>query len=116
MRPTMSRRAAIAGITLALVSEGDVTADEGFDYYNADYPPVAPVDGQCPDGYAYDFQRGDRCVSMIGWCNDRLWSCAGKPERRHHPQFRCDPTRKRPPRSVPSSLRITTRSLPVSAT
>ena len=92
------RRATIAGITLALVPKGEADADKEFDYVNAEYRPVSTADGQCPEHYAYDFQRGDRCVSVIGWCKGRLWTCEGRPETHSHPQFICNPTRKRQPR------------------
>jgi hypothetical protein len=59
------------------------------------YAPVPAENGVCLDeNRAYDGVR-DRCVSKIGWCRDRLWTCEGKPERHHHPHFRCDPERKR---------------------
>jgi hypothetical protein len=92
-----TRRSILAGITLALTGSPTHAADN-FDYVNAEYPPVAAVDGQCPDGYAWDFQRGDRCVSLIGWCEGELWTCAGRPERHAHPQFVCKTENRRKPR------------------
>jgi hypothetical protein len=94
---TLSRRAAIMGITLALISENNVKAAPEFgDYVNAEYPPVAAAsEDDCPEAYAWDFSRQNRCVSMRGWCNGEEWTCEGKPANHAHPQFACLPEYER---------------------
>lgn len=97
----MQRRVVLRGLLGALIRTpvgAKAAIDLGFDYVNVEYPPVGAVDGQCPEGYAWDFQRQDRCVSTHGWCDGALWTCDGRPTTHAHPQFLCLPGRKRPHR------------------
>lgn len=90
------RRSFILGGLSGLLGIRRAKAEEdcGFDYANVEYPTIYNAGGACPDGYAYDDSE-DRCVSMLGWCEGVLWTCAGRPERNDHPQFVCNPTRER---------------------
>lgn len=68
--------------------------NNGFEYINTEYPPQPATTSACPDAYAYDELR-DRCVSMVGWCEGKIWMCD---TRENHPQFVCKPARDRPQR------------------
>jgi hypothetical protein len=83
----------VSGITLMGITPA--YAADGFDYVNAEYPPLPLVDGRCEEeGYATDPIR-NRCVSMRGWCKGFLWTCEGRPARNNHPQFVCNMAKKR---------------------